>query len=59
MQKEEKMESPYLANLDDKHPEDKNYADQYPEIVERLTNLYNQWAIDVKQQVGSPLGSSE
>lgn len=47
MQKEEKMESPYLANLEDEHPEEKNYADEHPEIVERLTKLYNAWAASV------------
>ena len=46
-QKEEKMESPFLANLKAEHPEDHNYAAEYPEIVERLTGLYTQWAADV------------
>lgn len=41
------MESPYLANLEDENPEEINYAAEYPEIVERLTNLYNKWAADV------------
>ena len=47
IQKDEKMESPYLANLEAENPEEENYASEYPEIVERLTNLYNNWASDV------------
>ena len=47
VQKEEKMESPYLANLEAEHPEEKNYAAEHPEIVKRLTHLYNSWAADV------------
>lgn len=43
-EKEEKMESPFLANLEDRHPEDKNYAAAHPEIVKELTNLYQQWS---------------
>jgi arylsulfatase A len=46
-QKEEKMESPYLANLEDVHPEEHNYASEHPEIVERLTKLYTNWSEDV------------
>ncbi len=42
--KEEKMESPYLANLETAHPEELNYAAEYPEIVERLSKLYDNWA---------------
>lgn len=42
-QKVEKMESPYLANLEAENPEEKNYATEYPETVERLTKLYNDW----------------
>lgn len=45
-QKEEEMESPYLADLEDEYPEEKNYAAEHPEIVERLTKLYNIWASD-------------
>jgi len=43
-QKEEKMESPFLANLEAEHPEDQNYAEEHPEIVDRLTKLYENWA---------------
>jgi arylsulfatase A-like enzyme len=43
----EEMESPYLANLEDKEPEAYNYADENPEIVQRLTELHNIWASDV------------
>jgi arylsulfatase A len=46
-QKEEKMESPFLVNLDDEQPEDKNFAAEYPEIVNRLTKLYESWSNDV------------
>jgi arylsulfatase A len=46
-QKEEKMESPFLVNLDDEQPEDKNFAAEYPEIVNRLTKLYELWSNDV------------
>jgi hypothetical protein len=41
------MESPYLANLEADHPEEENFAAQHPEIVERLTILYNEWAAGV------------
>jgi len=47
VQKEEKMESPYLANLEADHPEEQNYVTEYPEIVERLTKLYTNWAANV------------
>jgi arylsulfatase A-like enzyme len=47
LQKEEKMESPYLANLEADHPEEQNYATEFPEIVERLTKLYEVWALNV------------
>jgi len=42
-----KMESPYLANLEEENPEYHNYASEHPEIVERLTKLYNEWALGV------------
>ncbi|MBW1612370.1 MAG: sulfatase-like hydrolase/transferase [Deltaproteobacteria bacterium] len=45
--KKRKMPSPYLAKLDDENPEEINYADEYPEIVERLSKLYESWANDV------------
>ena len=48
-QKTEAMESPYLANLEDEHPEEKNYAAEHPEIVERLTKYYNEWASGVNK----------
>jgi arylsulfatase A-like enzyme len=47
IEKEEKMETPYLANLEAGHPEEENFAAEYPEIVERLTKLYTIWAADV------------
>ncbi len=50
LQKEEKMESPYLANLEDANPEEKNYASEYPEIVERLTKLYLNWESTVQNE---------
>jgi len=46
-EKEPEMESPYLANMDDDNPEEKNYAAEHPEIVERLQKLYETWAADV------------
>ncbi len=46
-EKESEMESPYLANLEDENPEEKNYASEHPEIVERLKKLYEAWAADV------------
>ena len=46
-QKEENMESPYLANLEAADPEAYNYAKEYPELVEKLTNLYQDWAATV------------
>ncbi len=49
LQKEEKMESPYLANLEADHPEEQNYATEHPEIVERLTKLYTDWAAIVNK----------
>jgi arylsulfatase A len=49
IQKEEKMESPYLASLEGESPEEKNYSTEYPEIVERLTKIYFKWAADVNR----------
>lgn len=46
-QKEGKMESPYLGNLEAENPEEHNYASEHPEIVERLTKLHNKWASEV------------
>jgi len=46
-QKEEKMESPYLANVEEENPEEENYASEFPEVVERLTKLYNNWSKEV------------
>jgi arylsulfatase A-like enzyme len=51
LQKEEKMESPYLANLEADHPEEQNYAAEHPEIVERLTKLYTDWAAGVNNNL--------
>lgn len=47
IEKEEKMETPYLANLEVDHPEEQNFAAEYPEIVQRLTKLYSNWAANV------------
>jgi hypothetical protein len=49
LQKEEKMETPYLANLEADHPEEQNYATEHPEIVERFTKLYTDWAAIVNK----------
>ena len=46
-EKEEVMESRYLADLEAENPEDVNYAKEHPEIVERLTKLHEEWALDV------------
>ena len=46
-QKEKKMETPYLANLNDEHPEEKNYALDHPEIVINLMELIKRWEEDV------------
>ncbi|MBN1387563.1 MAG: sulfatase-like hydrolase/transferase [Bacteroidales bacterium] len=51
--RKEKMESPYLANLDDDNPEEKNYANEHPEIVERLTKLYESWSEKVFSNNGN------
>lgn len=48
-QKEEKMESPYLANLETEHPEEQNHAIEHPEIVERFRKLYFNWASEVNK----------
>lgn len=42
-----KLDAIYLANLADEVPEAKNYAKEYPEIVERLTQLYETWNNEV------------
>lgn len=36
-----------LGNLEDAEPEEKNYAEEKPEIVERLKKLHEEWAVDV------------
>jgi arylsulfatase A len=46
-QKEEKMESPYLADMEADHPEQDNCAKDHPEIVDKLSKLYEKWAADV------------
>ncbi len=47
LQMERKMDSLYLANLSDTRPEEKNYANEHPEIVKRLSSLYEKWAGEV------------
>ena len=47
IEKEEDMESPYLADLEAENPEEVNFASQYPEIVERLYKLYEKWSAEV------------
>jgi len=37
----------HLGNLDEENPEVKNYAEEKPEIVERLTKLHEDWAVEV------------
>lgn len=41
------MEYPFLADLESINPEEFNCAKEYPEIVEKLTELYEEWAADV------------
>lgn len=40
----------FLSNLAEDVTETKNLAADHPEIVQRLTNLHNEWARQVKQQ---------
>jgi len=49
-QKESIMETPYLADLEADNPEEHNYANEYPEIVEKLTKLHAIWAAEVFKQ---------
>jgi hypothetical protein len=42
-----KMESPFLANLEDAEPELQNHAAEHPEIVKRLESAYTTWAGEV------------
>jgi len=37
----------FLGNLADDQPELKNYAEQHPEIVQRLMKLHEEWAKDI------------
>ena len=46
-QKEMKMETPYLADLDADNPEENNFALENPDIVDRLMKLHEKWAADV------------
>ncbi len=46
-EKEFEMPEYYLANLDDKNPEEINYAKKHPKIVQKLEKLHNKWAEDV------------
>lgn len=49
LQKEEKMDSIFLANLEADQPEEENYAAEHPEVVEQLTKRYTIWAEQVKR----------
>lgn len=44
----------WLANLEDKNPEETNYADKKPEILKELTQLHEVWAKDVFTGSGYP-----
>jgi arylsulfatase A-like enzyme len=46
-QKKEQMESPYLADLLADNPEEENQAANFPEIVNRLMKLHENWAGEV------------
>ena len=43
----EKLDKVYLANLDDPQPERTNHAQEQAEIVERLTQLHEEWLLEV------------
>lgn len=47
IQKDEKMESPYLANLEAGNPEEENYASEHPEIVKYMMGLLDKWEEEV------------
>lgn len=47
-----KMDSLFLANLEDENPEEINYADQHPVIVARLISLHEEWLLDVQGTTG-------
>lgn len=49
-QKEKKMESPYLADLEAENPEEDNYANEHPEIVKSLTDIYLKWSANVNNK---------
>jgi len=53
-EKEFEMPEYYLANLDDEHPEEINYASKHPEIVKELNQLHKTWATDVFEGSGYP-----
>ncbi|TLX74365.1 DUF229 domain-containing protein [Labilibacter sediminis] len=53
-EKEFHMPEYYLANLEDENPEELNYADKYPDIVEQLSALHEDWALDVFKGSGYP-----
>ena len=42
-----KLNRVYLANLADERPEATNHAKQHPDVVQRMTELHNQWLEDV------------
>jgi len=44
----------YLARLNDENPEEINYADSHPEIVEELKLLHEKWSDDVFTGSGYP-----
>jgi arylsulfatase A len=53
-EKEFLMTTFYLANLEDEHPEEINYATAFPDIVKELHQLHKTWAKDVFKNSGYP-----
>ncbi|MFC1652431.1 sulfatase-like hydrolase/transferase [Planctomycetota bacterium] len=53
-----KLEGVHLGNLGDEHPEAANHTMDRPDLVERLTDLHQQWIEDVTpKDVETPLDS--
>ena len=47
-----KLDKLMLTNLEDERPETHNYADEHPEIVEKLQKYHDAWAEDVFAEYG-------
>lgn len=53
-EKEFEMPEYYLAKLDDENPEEINYLEKHPEVVNELRTLHEEWAKDVFEGSGYP-----